>query len=97
MSGDLKKLFTSQFISLGTSVQFYEFFSVIVLDCNMAFNSTLSYSCSNNTLEVRWPTDIVFAEHVKDIPTKVKDMLSSSLKNFGRKKAEILIFSRYPQ
>jgi len=63
----------------------------------MAVNMTPSYSCSNNILEVRWPTDIVFTEDVKTIPTKVEEMLSSSLKNFGRKKAEILTLNRYPQ
>jgi len=63
----------------------------------MAVNMTPSYSCSDNTLEVRWPTDIVFAEDVKEIPTKVEEMLSTSLKNVKREKAQILTLNRDPQ
>jgi len=63
----------------------------------MAANVTPSYSCSNNTLEVRWPTDIVYTEDVKEIPTKTRNMLTEAAKNAGREKAEILTLNRYPQ
>jgi len=52
----------------------------------MAVIMTPSYSCSNNNLEVRWPTDLVFTEDVKEIPTKVQEMLSSSMKNLDKRK-----------
>jgi len=64
--------------------------------CNMAVNMTPSYSCSNNTLEVRWPTDIVFAEHVKEIPAKTRDMLTKAAENARRENAEILTLSIDP-
>jgi len=63
----------------------------------MAVNMTPSYSCSDNILEVRWPTDIVFTEDVKEIPTKVEEMLSNSLKTVKREKAQILTLNRDPQ
>jgi len=63
----------------------------------MAVNVTPSYSCSNNTLKVRWPTDIVFTEDVKEIPAKTRDMLTKAAENAGREKAEILTLNRYPQ
>jgi len=43
---------------------------------------TPCYLCSyNNTLEVRWPTDLVFTEDVTEIPTKTRDMLTKAVKN----------------
>jgi len=63
----------------------------------MAFNMTPSYSCSNNTLEVRWPTDIVYTGHIKEIPTKTRNMLTKAARNAGREKAQILTLNRYPQ
>jgi len=43
---------------------------------------TSSYSCSNNTLEVRWPTDIVYTEDVKEIPAKTRDMLTKITRHY---------------
>jgi len=63
----------------------------------MAVNVTPSYSCSTNTLEVRWPTDIVYAEDVKEIPAKTRNMLTKAAKNAGREKAQILTLNRYPK
>jgi len=63
----------------------------------MATNITVSYSCSNDTLEVKWPTDLVFTGDVKDIPTKTRNMLTKAARNAGREKAQILTLNRYPQ
>jgi len=63
----------------------------------MAVNMTPSYSCSDNNLEVRWPTDLVFTEDVKEIPTKTRNMLTKAAENAGREKAQILTLNRYPQ
>jgi len=63
----------------------------------MAVNMTPSYACSDNNLEVRWPTDIVYTEDVKEIPAKSRNMLTKATKNAGKEKAQILTLNRYPQ
>jgi len=72
-------------------------FLFICTGCDMAVNMAPSYSCSNNTLEVRWPTDIVYTEDVTEIPTRTRDMLTKAVENAGREKAQILTLNRDPE
>jgi len=72
-------------------------FLSICTGCNMAVSMTPSYSCSDNTLEVRWPTDIVYTEDVKEIPARTRDMLTKAAQNAGREKAQILTLNRNPE
>ena len=56
----------------------------IILDCKMATFSSPLMTCENDTMTVKWSTDVTFNATVSQIPAVVSQRITEQLVDEGR-------------